>query len=286
MSTNEYNREQKRLLQRQGTLDAEGHACCGSSPTERRPPAAPSRGGFHPRQFVDEVILELRKVMKPKRPELINYATVVFFTLAFVMSLVYALDYVYSLGAYAHCSSSPGTKPVSTPARQAPEVVMPEDPEAPASRRQSHRQVARLPRGSAATGGKLPPPASGDGQLVAVLTEGAEEVVAPPESPYDRPGRWYVVHTYAGLREQGQVQPREPDLLDEHGGPDLRGRHPARRRRRAEERQAPGRLPQGLPGLPHGPHGPRRRLLVRGAQHPRRYRLRRPGRPPDAAVAA
>ena len=66
---------------------------------ERRPAAGPSRGGFHPRQFLDEVILELRKVMKPKRAELINYATVVFFTLAFMMSLVYALDYVYSLGA-------------------------------------------------------------------------------------------------------------------------------------------------------------------------------------------
>ena len=98
MSTNEYNREQKRLLQRQGTLDADGMPAAAVRP-ERRPASRPSRGGFHPRQFVDEVILELRKVMKPKRPELINYATVVFFTLVFVMSLVYALDYVYSLGA-------------------------------------------------------------------------------------------------------------------------------------------------------------------------------------------
>ena len=98
MSTNEYNRAQKRLLQRQGTLDADGMPAAAVRP-ERRPPSGSSRGGFHPRQFVDEVILELRKVMKPKRPELINYATVVFFTLAFLMSLVYALDYVYSLGA-------------------------------------------------------------------------------------------------------------------------------------------------------------------------------------------
>ncbi len=98
MSTNEYNREQKRLLQRQGTLDADGMPAPAVRP-ERRPPGGSSRGGFHPRQFIDEVILELRKVMKPKRPELVNYATVVFFTLAFLMSLVYALDYVYSLGA-------------------------------------------------------------------------------------------------------------------------------------------------------------------------------------------
>jgi len=98
VSTNEYNREQKRLLQRQGTLDADGMPAAAVRP-ERRPAGGSSRGGFHPRQFVDEVILELRKVMKPKRPELFNYATVVFFTLAFVMALVYAIDYVYSLGS-------------------------------------------------------------------------------------------------------------------------------------------------------------------------------------------
>ena len=98
MSINEYNREQKRLLQRQGTLDADGMPAPRTG--ERvRPAPTPSRGGFHPRQFIDEVILELRKVMKPKRPELVNYATVVFFTLSFVMALVYGLDYVYSLAS-------------------------------------------------------------------------------------------------------------------------------------------------------------------------------------------
>jgi preprotein translocase subunit SecE len=97
VSINEYNREQKRLLQRQGTLDAEGMPAPRRD--ERRPAPPQSRGGFHPRQFLDEVILELRKVIKPKRPELINYSTVVFFTLAFLMSLVYGLDYVYSLAA-------------------------------------------------------------------------------------------------------------------------------------------------------------------------------------------
>jgi len=99
VSINEFNRQQKRLLQRQGTLDAEGMPAL-RRPEERRPVVAPQRAGFHPRQFLDEVVLELRKVMKPKRPELINYATVVFFTLAFLMALVYALDYLYSLGAF------------------------------------------------------------------------------------------------------------------------------------------------------------------------------------------
>jgi len=93
---NEYNRAQKRLLQRQGTLDAEGMPAAVRR-DERRPSPPQSRGGFHPRQFLDEVVLELRKLMTPKRPELVNYATVVFFTLAFLMALVYGLDYVYSL---------------------------------------------------------------------------------------------------------------------------------------------------------------------------------------------
>src|SRR5208282_2753890 len=45
-------------------------------------------------------------------------------------------------------------------------------------------------------------PAGGEGQVVAVLVEGAEEIIAPPESPYDKPGSWYVVHTYAGYENK------------------------------------------------------------------------------------
>ncbi len=98
MSMNELNRAQKRLLQRQGTLDEEGAPVLRRE--ARRPTPAPSQArGFHPRQFLDEVVLELRKVMRPKRPELVNYATVVFFTLAFLMALVFGLDWVFSLGS-------------------------------------------------------------------------------------------------------------------------------------------------------------------------------------------
>jgi transcription termination/antitermination protein NusG len=46
--------------------------------------------------------------------------------------------------------------------------------------------------------------ANGDGPAQEVL-DGApadEVVVAPPESPYDRPGSWYVVHTYAGYENK------------------------------------------------------------------------------------
>ena len=143
---------------------------------------------------------------------------------------------------------------------------------------------------SAAMAGRRPPPPTGTARYGrracgrGAMPRTASEVVAPPESPYDRPGSWYVVHTYAGYENKVKSNLESRHLLDEHGGPHLRGRHPARGRRRAEERQAPGRLPQGVPWLPDGPHGPGRRFLVRGAQHARGYRVRRPGRPADAAV--
>jgi transcriptional antiterminator NusG len=33
-------------------------------------------------------------------------------------------------------------------------------------------------------------------------TDGEEEEIVPVESPYDRPGRWYVVHTYSGYENK------------------------------------------------------------------------------------
>ncbi|MBW3669624.1 MAG: transcription termination/antitermination protein NusG [Actinobacteria bacterium] len=35
-----------------------------------------------------------------------------------------------------------------------------------------------------------------------LLDEEAEEIAAPVESPYDRPGQWFVVHTYAGYENK------------------------------------------------------------------------------------
>jgi transcription termination/antitermination protein NusG len=50
--------------------------------------------------------------------------------------------------------------------------------------------------------------ADGDGQARDGLGDGGTdevteaEAVTPPESPYDRPGSWYVVHTYAGYENK------------------------------------------------------------------------------------
>jgi transcriptional antiterminator NusG len=48
-----------------------------------------------------------------------------------------------------------------------------------------------------------PPSANGDGQAADGLGDlVTEDVAKPPESPYDRPGHWYVVHTYAGYENK------------------------------------------------------------------------------------
>jgi transcriptional antiterminator NusG len=39
-------------------------------------------------------------------------------------------------------------------------------------------------------------------ELLAAPEEAAEEEAAAVESPYDRPGQWYVVHTYAGYENK------------------------------------------------------------------------------------
>jgi transcription termination/antitermination protein NusG len=41
-----------------------------------------------------------------------------------------------------------------------------------------------------------------EAEPVELAEEPEEVVVLPPESPYDRPGRWYVVHTYAGYENK------------------------------------------------------------------------------------
>jgi len=84
------NRETKRLLQRQGQLEADG------SPSTRRqapPPAtARRRQRTSVAQFVREVRDELRQVAWPNRSEMVNYTTVVITTLVLMVSLIFVLN--------------------------------------------------------------------------------------------------------------------------------------------------------------------------------------------------
>lgn len=58
--------------------------------------------------------------------------------------------------------------------------------------------------GAAETDGVNADGASADGTGGEEFADAADEYVAPPRppSPYDRPGRWYVVHTYAGYENK------------------------------------------------------------------------------------
>jgi preprotein translocase subunit SecE len=91
------NREQKRMMQRQGQLGADGEPV--SRRREPAPAAAVKRGRTKPREFLHEVNVELRKVAWPTRAETINYSTVVLITLAVVMALIFCLDYIFAKGA-------------------------------------------------------------------------------------------------------------------------------------------------------------------------------------------
>ena len=101
------NRQQRRLLQRQGEVTEEGlPAPRQVEPAERERrtttrPAAGAPGRTSPRQFLHEVNVELRKVAWPTRAETINYATVVFIALAVLMALIFVLDLAFSQAANA-----------------------------------------------------------------------------------------------------------------------------------------------------------------------------------------
>ena len=90
------NRETKRMMQRQGQMEADG------SPASRRTQAAqaPRRPAKKKRttipEFFRQVRDELRQVAWPSRPELINYTAVVVVTLILMITLIYILNYIFA----------------------------------------------------------------------------------------------------------------------------------------------------------------------------------------------
>jgi preprotein translocase subunit SecE len=84
------NREQRRLLQRQGQIDADGNPI--ATQRESRPASAP-RERVTPRQYASEVRSEMRRVSWPTRSEVVNYTIVVLVTLIGATALIAGLDY-------------------------------------------------------------------------------------------------------------------------------------------------------------------------------------------------
>jgi preprotein translocase subunit SecE len=93
------NRETKRMMQRQGQVEADG------TPASRKPPAGqaqrrPARKRTTVVQFTREIRDELRQVAWPNRAEMINYTTVVFFTLVLMILLIFFLNLGFGKAIY------------------------------------------------------------------------------------------------------------------------------------------------------------------------------------------
>ena len=87
------NREQKRMLRKQGELGPDGEPIR----TKRAQPAPKTKEQrTSPRQFVKEVRSELRKVVWPTKSETINYSIIVLVTLVFFTTLIFAIDWVFA----------------------------------------------------------------------------------------------------------------------------------------------------------------------------------------------
>ncbi len=90
------NRQYKRMMKRQ-----EGRERRSPRP-QPRPPGSPARRQrTKPRQFVKEVIAELRKVAWPSRQEVIAYSWVVLIAVTAIATLIYAMDFVFTKAVLA-----------------------------------------------------------------------------------------------------------------------------------------------------------------------------------------
>lgn len=90
------NRQTKRLMAKQEAQRKAGPR----APV--RPSAAPQRKErTKPREFVREVIAELKKVAWPSRQEVIGYSIVVFVSAVVIAAMIFGMDLVFAKGILA-----------------------------------------------------------------------------------------------------------------------------------------------------------------------------------------
>ncbi len=86
----------KRMMQRQGQVDADGApAARKDTQTRARPAPRPKKERVGAAEFGRQVRAELRKVAWPTRAEVINYSIVVFMALVILTGIIFALDYAF-----------------------------------------------------------------------------------------------------------------------------------------------------------------------------------------------
>lgn len=92
MSLDDLNREQKRMLKKQGALNEKGQ------PTRAAPAAKPhSEPRTSPAQYLREVRDEMRKVAWPKWPEVRRFSIVVGITVVLYTAYVFGLDSLFGV---------------------------------------------------------------------------------------------------------------------------------------------------------------------------------------------
>ena len=87
------NREQKRMLRKQGELGPDGEPV-RTKRAQQAPKTKEQRTTA--RQFVKEVRGELRKVVWPTKSETINYSIIVLVALVFFTTAIFCVDWVFS----------------------------------------------------------------------------------------------------------------------------------------------------------------------------------------------
>jgi len=91
------NRETKRMMARQGAAGPDGAPV---APDRRQQVGASrkpvKREKTSPATFVREVRGELRRVAWPTRAEVVNYSTIVLFTLVILVALIFVLDFAFA----------------------------------------------------------------------------------------------------------------------------------------------------------------------------------------------
>jgi preprotein translocase subunit SecE len=91
-------------MQRQGQLGPDGEpATRASASAQTAPGRRTPRVRTEPRSrriatYLNEVRIELSKVLWPKRAEIVNYSTVVLTTLVFLALLIFGLNFVFAKG--------------------------------------------------------------------------------------------------------------------------------------------------------------------------------------------
>ncbi len=89
------NRQTKRMMERQqGASESVSAAAAARQQVASRNSKADKRLTF--RGYLSEVKSELKKVIWPKRAQVVNYSTVVFVTLVLLIVVIFVLNFAFS----------------------------------------------------------------------------------------------------------------------------------------------------------------------------------------------